>query len=220
MIGNDWDLILKEEFEKDYFKKIMEFVDDEYASKTVYPPYDDIFNAFKLTPFSDVKVVIIGQDPYHEKGQAHGLAFSTPEGRPIPRSLKNIFKEISSEYDCPIPESGCLEKWAGQGVFLLNTVLTVEEGNANSHSDCGWQTFTDKVIESLNEHTMPVVFLLWGKQAEKKKELITNPNHLVLVTSHPSPFSARRGFFGSNLFKLANEFLKENKMDEINWRLD
>lgn len=220
MIGNDWDLILTEEFEKDYFKKIMEFVDAEYASKTVYPPYDDIFNAFKLTPFSDVKVVIIGQDPYHEKGQAHGLAFSTPEGRPIPRSLKNIFKEISSEYDCPIPESGCLEKWAGQGVFLLNTVLTVEEGNANSHSDCGWQTFTDKVIESLNEHTMPVVFLLWGKQAEKKKELITSPNHLVLVTSHPSPFSARRGFFGSNHFKMANEFLKENKMDEINWRLD
>lgn len=220
MIGNDWDLILTEEFEKDYFKKIMEFVDAEYASKTVYPPYEDIFNAFKLTPFSDVKVVIIGQDPYHEKGQAHGLAFSTPEGRPIPRSLKNIFKEISSEYDCPIPESGCLEKWAGQGVFLLNTVLTVEEGNANSHSDCGWQTFTDKVIESLNEHTMPVVFLLWGKQAEKKKELITNPNHLVLVTSHPSPFSARRGFFGSNHFKMANEFLKENKMDEINWRLD
>ena len=220
MIGNDWDLILTEEFEKDYFKKIMEFVDAEYASKTVYPPYDDIFNAFKLTPFSDVKVVIIGQDPYHEKGQAHGLAFSTPDGRPIPRSLKNIFKEISSEYDCPIPQSGCLEKWAGQGVFLLNTVLTVEEGNANSHSDCGWQTFTDKVIESLNEHTMPVVFLLWGKQAEKKKELITNPNHLVLVTSHPSPFSARRGFFGSNHFKMANEFLKENKMDEINWRLD
>ena len=220
MIGNDWDLILTEEFEKDYFKKIMEFVDAEYASKTVYPPYEDIFNAFKLTPFSDVKVVIIGQDPYHEKGQAHGLAFSTPDGRPIPRSLKNIFKEISSEYDCPIPQSGCLEKWAGQGVFLLNTVLTVEEGNANSHSDCGWQTFTDKVIESLNEHTMPVVFLLWGKQAEKKKELITNPNHLVLVTSHPSPFSARRGFFGSNHFKMANEFLKENKMDEINWRLD
>lgn len=220
MIGNDWDLILTEEFEKDYFKKIMEFVDAEYASKTVYPPYDDIFNAFKLTPFSDVKVVIIGQDPYHEKGQAHGLAFSTPEGRPIPRSLKNIFKEISSEYDCPIPESGCLEKWAGQGVFLLNTVLTVEEGNANSHSDCGWQTFTDKVIEILNQHTRPVVFLLWGKQAEKKKELITNPNHLVLVTSHPSPFSARRGFFGSNHFKMANEFLKENKMDEINWRLD
>ena len=220
MIGNDWDLILTEEFEKDYFKKIMEFVDAEYASKTVYPPYDDIFNAFKLTPFSDVKVVIIGQDPYHEKGQAHGLAFSTPDGRPIPRSLKNIFKEISSEYDCPIPQSGCLEKWAGQGVFLLNTVLTVEEGNANSHSDCGWQTFTDKVIESLNEHTMPVVFLLWGKQAEKKKELITSPNHLVLVTSHPSPFSARRGFFGSNHFKMANEFLKENKMDEINWRLD
>ena len=219
MIGNDWDLVLAEEFEKDYFLKIKDFVEGEYESKTIYPPHDEIFNAFKLTPLSNVKVVILGQDPYHEPGQAHGLAFSTPEGRPIPRSLKNIFKEIKEEYGYPIPDSGCLESWAKQGVFLLNTVLTVEKGNANSHSKCGWQTFTDNVIKILDMQTQPIVFLLWGKQAEKKKELITNQNHLVLVTSHPSPFSARRGFFGSNHFKLANEFLKENNKEEINWKL-
>lgn len=220
MINNDWDLALSDEFKKDYFLEIMNFVNEEYDSKTVYPPYDEIFNAFKLTPLGNVKVVILGQDPYHEEGQAHGLAFSTPDGRPIPRSLKNIFKEINNEYSYPIPESGCLEKWAKQGVFLLNTVLTVVEGQANSHSKCGWQTFTDNVIEILNNQTQPIVFMLWGKQAEKKKELITNSNHLVLITSHPSPFSARRGFLGSNHFRLANEFLKENNIDEIDWELD
>lgn len=219
MIGNDWDLVLKEEFQKEYFINLKKFVDNEYDLKTIYPPYEDIFNAFKLTSINDVKVVILGQDPYHEKGQAHGLAFSTPEGRPIPRSLKNIFKEINQEYGYPIPKSGCLENWAKQGVFLLNTVLTVEEGNANSHSDCGWQIFTDNVIKILNNQTKPIVFLLWGKQAEKKKVLISNSNHLVLITSHPSPFSARRGFFGSNHFKLANEFLKEKRDVEIDWKL-
>lgn len=219
MIGNDWDFALGDEFNEDYFLKISDFIEDEYSSKTIYPPYDEIFNAFKLTPLCNVKVVILGQDPYHEKGQAHGLAFSTPEGRPIPRSLKNIFKEINAEYGYDIPESGCLEKWAQQGVFMLNTVLTVEDGNANSHSKCGWQTFTDNVIKILNDQDQPIVFLLWGKQAEKKKELITNDNHLVLITSHPSPFSARRGFFGCNHFKLANEFLKEKGIDEINWEL-
>ncbi len=219
MIGNDWDLALSEEFEKDYFLKIKDFIDEEYKSKTIYPPYDEIFNAFKLTPLSNVKVVILGQDPYHEKGQAHGLAFSTPPGRPIPRSLKNIFKEINAEYGYPIPKSGCLESWANQGVFLLNTVLTVEEGNANSHSKCGWQTFTDNVIKLLNGQSQPIVFLLWGKQAEKKKELINNPNHLVLITSHPSPFSARRGFLGSNHFIKANEFLSNNGLEEINWEI-
>ena len=193
MIGNEWDEVLKEEFEKDYFLKIKELI---------YPPKDEIFNAFKLCSIDNVKVVILGQDPYHEEGQAHGLAFSTPEGHPIPRSLKNIFKEIESEYAYPIPESGCLESWAKQGVFLLNTVLTVEEGNANSHSKCGWQTFTDHVI------------------AELKKELITNPNHLVLISSHPSPFSARRGFFGCEHFKLANEFLREKNIEEIDWRIN
>ena len=219
MIGNDWDLALSDEFEKDYFLRIQEFIDEEYSTKTVYPPYGEIFNAFKLTPLDNVKVVILGQDPYHEAGQAHGLAFSTPDGRPIPRSLKNIFKEINAEYDYPIPESGCLEKWAKQGVFLLNTVLTVEDGNANSHSKCGWQTFTDNVIKTLNGRSQPIVFMLWGKQAEKKKELITNENHLVLVTSHPSPFSARRGFLGCNHFRLANEYLKDNGQKEIDWRL-
>ena len=219
MIGNNWDALLEEEFKKDYFIKINEFIDEEYATKTIYPPYDEIYNAFKLTPPEKVKVVILGQDPYHEEGQAHGIAFSTPEGRPIPRSLKNIFKEIADEYDYPIPDSGCLESWAKQGVFLLNTVLTVEEGNANSHSKCGWQTFTNNVIEILNTQNQPIVYLLWGKQAEKKKELISNPNHLVLITSHPSPFSARRGFFGSKHFKLANEFLKNNGLDEIDWKL-
>ncbi|WP_458453076.1 uracil-DNA glycosylase [Methanobrevibacter sp.] len=219
MIGNDWDLILSDEFKKDYFLKIKKFIDEEYSSKTIYPPYEEIFNAFRLTPLTNVKVVILGQDPYHEHGQAHGLAFSTPDGRPIPRSLKNIFKEINDEYAYPIPSSGCLEKWAHQGVFLLNTVLTVEDGNANSHSKCGWQTFTDNVISILNSQKQPIVFMLWGKQAEKKKELITNNSHLVLVTSHPSPFSARRGFFGCNHFKLANEYLKENGLDEIDWKL-
>ena len=219
MIGNDWDFALSEEFKKDYFLKIQDFIDEEYSSKTIYPPYDEIFNAFKLTPLSNVKVVILGQDPYHEEGQAHGLAFSTPEGRPIPRSLKNIFKEINAEYGYPIPNSGCLEKWAEQGVFLLNTVLTVEDGNANSHSKCGWQTFTDNVIEILNGQDQPIVFLLWGKQAEKKKELITNDSHLVLITSHPSPFSARRGFLGCNHFKLANDYLKKNNKKEIDWKL-
>ena len=219
MINNDWDSVLEDEFKKDYFIKIMEFIDEEYATKTIYPPYEEIFNAFRLTPLANVKVVILGQDPYHEEGQAHGLAFSTPEGRPIPRSLKNIFKEIQNEYSYPIPESGCLESWAKQGVFLLNTVLTVEDGKANSHSKCGWQTFTDNVIKILNNQTKPIVFMLWGKQAEKKKELITNDNHLVLITSHPSPFSARRGFFNSNHFKLANEFLKDNHLAEIDWRL-
>ena len=219
MIGNDWDFALSEEFKKDYFLKIQDFIDEEYSSKIIYPPYDEIFNAFKLTPLSNVKVVILGQDPYHEEGQAHGLAFSTPEGRPIPRSLKNIFKEINAEYGYPIPTSGCLEKWAEQGVFLLNTVLTVEDGNANSHSKCGWQTFTDNVIEILNGQDQPIVFLLWGKQAEKKKELITNDSHLVLITSHPSPFSARRGFLGCNHFKLANDYLKKNNKKEIDWKL-
>lgn len=219
MIGNTWDDALRDEFEKKYFKDILDFIDAEYSTKTVYPPMDEIFNAFRLTPLDNVKVVILGQDPYHEKGQAHGLAFSTPDGHPIPRSLSNIFKEISAEFDYQIPLSGCLEKWALDGVFLLNTVLTVEEGNANSHKDCGWQIFTDRVIEILNRQSQPIVFLLWGKQAEKKSVLLDNPNHLVLVTSHPSPFSARRGFLGCNHFRLANDFLSENGGEPVDWEL-
>ena len=218
-LNNDWDEFLEKEYERLYYQKLDVFIEKEYKEKTIYPPKKDIFNAFKFTQLSKVKVVILGQDPYHEPGQAHGLAFSTPEGNPIPRSLSNIFKEIHEEYAFDIPESGCLEKWAKQGVFLLNTVLTVEEANANSHSKCGWQTFTDNVIKHLNKQDQPIVFMLWGKQAEKKKELLTNTNHLVLITSHPSPFSARRGFMGCNHFKLANKYLKENNIEEINWKL-
>ena len=218
-IGNDWDDFLEKENKKTYFQAIESFVEKEYETKTIYPPKEDVFNAFKLTPLSSIKVVILGQDPYHEENQAHGLAFSTPEGNPIPRSLSNIFKEIREEYSYNIPESGCLEKWASDGVFLLNTVLTVEEANANSHSKCGWQNFTNNVIKTINKQDQPIVFLLWGKQAEKKRELLTNKNHLVLITSHPSPFSARRGFMGCNHFKKANEFLKENGVEPVDWSL-
>lgn len=220
LVGNDWDNFLNREHESLYYQKMDKFIEEEYENKVIYPPKDEIFNVFKLTPLSDIKVVILGQDPYHEENQAHGLAFSTPEGNPIPRSLSNIFKELNNEYGYPIPVNGSLVKWAKQGVFLLNTVLTVEESNANSHSKCGWQTFTDHVIMEINKQDQPLVFMLWGKQAEKKKELLNNPNHLVLVTSHPSPFSARRGFLGSNHFKEANEFLKRNNVEEINWNLD
>ncbi len=219
-VNNDWDEFLEKEHERLYYQKLDVFIEKEYDEKTIYPPKDDIFNAFRYTPLSCVKVVLLGQDPYHEPNQAHGLAFSTPEGNPIPRSLSNIFKEIREEYGYDMPENGCLEKWAKQGVFLLNTVLTVEESNANSHNKCGWQTFTDNVIKQLNKQDQPIVFMLWGKQAEKKKELLNNPNHLVLITSHPSPFSARRGFMGCNHFKKANEFLKKNNIEEIDWNLN
>lgn len=218
-VHNDWDIFLEREYKKQYYQNLTIFIEKEYNNKTIYPNKEDIFNAFKYTPSSNVKIVILGQDPYHEPGQAHGLAFSTPEGHPIPRSLSNIFKEIEDEYSFNIPNNGCLKKWAKQGVFLLNTVLTVEKSNANSHSKCGWQIFTDNVIKYLNKQNQPIVFMLWGKQAEKKKELLNNPNHLVLITSHPSPFSARRGFFGCNHFKLANEFLKNNNLKEIDWKI-
>ena len=218
-VGNDWDNFIEREQNALYFQKMNVFLEKEYETKTIYPPAEDIFNAFRFTPLSQIKVVLLGQDPYHEPKQAHGLAFSTPKGNPIPRSLSNIFKEIHEEFGYEIPDNGCLEKWAKQGVFLLNTVLTVEEANANSHSDCGWQKFTDNVIKEINKQDQPIVFMLWGKQAEKKKELLNNPNHLVLITSHPSPFSARRGFFGCNHFKQANTFLKENNVEEIDWKL-
>lgn len=218
-INNDWDKFLDKERQNLYFQKINSFVKKEYQNKIIYPPKEEIFNVFKHTPLSKIKVVILGQDPYHEKNQAHGLAFSTPDGNQIPRSLNNIFKEIREEYGYDIPKSGSLIKWTNQGVFLLNTVLTVEEANANSHSKCGWQKFTDHVIMEINKQDQPIVFMLWGKQAEKKKKLLNNPNHLILVTSHPSPFSVRRGFFGCNHFKKANEFLKENGIEEIDWNL-
>ncbi len=219
-IDNDWDKFFERERNSLYYQKLAVFIEEEYNNKVIYPSKKNIFNAFKFTPLSQIKVVILGQDPYHEPNQAHGLAFSTPDGNPIPRSLSNIFKEINEEFNYPVPDSGCLEKWAKQGVFLLNTVLTVEQSNANSHSECGWQKFTDNVIKEINKQDTPIVFMLWGKQAEKKKELLNNPNHLVLITSHPSPFSARRGFFGCNHFKQANEFLKEKSVEEIDWNLN
>ena len=220
-ITKNWSTLLKNEFEKPYFKQLQAFLEDEYSKYDIYPEMNNIFNALNTVKYEDVKVVIIGQDPYHEPNQAHGLAFSVQDGITVPPSLVNIYKEIESDLGIKChTETGNLLRWAKQGVFLLNTVLTVEEGNANSHSKCGWQTFTDNVIKILNNQKQPIVFLLWGKQAELKKELITNPNHLVLISAHPSPFSARRGFFGSNHFKLANEFLKENNLEEINWKIE
>lgn len=218
-VGNDWDEFLEREFNSDYFKELEEVIEDAYKRTTVYPAKEDIFNAFKYTPLSKVKVVILGQDPYHEEGQAHGLAFSTPRGNPIPKSLHNIFKEIQNEYGYEKPKHGYLIEWARQGVLLLNTVLTVRKGSANSHANLGWETFTDNTIKELNRQSQPIVFLLWGKKAENKKEMITNKEHLVLVAAHPSPLSASRGFFGCNHFKMANDYLKEKGTAEIEWKI-
>ena len=217
MIGNDWDLALKEEFESDYFKRIKEFTDEEYATRTIYPPKEDVFNAFKFTPLKNVKVVILGQDPYHEAGQAHGLAFSTPDGRPIPRSLKNIFKEIKAETGAPIPQSGNLTRWAQQGVFLLNTCLTVREHQAFSHSGKGWETFTDAAIAALNRGRNNLVFMLWGAPAGRKASLIDQSRHLVLMSAHPSPLSAMRGFMGNGHFLKCNEYLTQHGQRPIVW---
>ena len=214
-----WKELIEEESKKEYYKQLKMFVDSEYAVNHVYPERKNIFKALELTPLNKVRVVILGQDPYHQPGQAQGLAFSVDEGVKLPPSLLNIFKELDREYHCGIPKSGNLEAWARQGVLLLNTVLTVRQGKPNSHAGHGWEIFTDEIIKLIGQQPQPIVFLLWGKQAELKKELITNPNHLVLTSSHPSPFSARRGFFGCNHFKLANEFLKENSLEEIDWQI-
>ena len=219
MIGNNWDNILKDEFKKDYFKELAKFLNEENKTKTIFPKNKDLFKALKLTDYNHVKVVILGQDPYHGEGEANGLCFSVNDGIQMPPSLQNIFKELKSDLNITRTNTD-LSDWASQGILLLNTVLTVEEGNANSHSKCGWQTFTDHVIKILNKQKSPIVFFLWGKQAQLKKELITNPNHLVLISSHPSPFSARRGFFGCEHFKLANEFLREKNIEEIDWRIN
>lgn len=216
--GNDWDEYLKEEFQKDYYLKIREFLKTEYFTKRIYPPMHDIFNAFKLTPLGNIKVIILGQDPYHEKGQAEGLCFSVPRGKEIPPSLINIYKEIKSDLDITEPNHGCLREWAEQGVMLLNTVLTVREGVANSHKDCGWRTFTDNVISIIGKYASPSVFMLWGRNAKEKEALIDCKKHLVLKAAHPSPLSAHNGFFGCKHFSKANEFLA--KYDKkINWQL-
>ncbi len=220
IFGNDWDEILKDEINKDYFRKILETIDGEYENHTIYPARENIFNALKFTSYSDVRVLLLGQDPYHGEGQAHGLAFSVQEGIEPPPSLKNIFKEINSDIGKFSAKDGCLIPWAKQGVMLLNTVLTVREGQPNSHKSIGWTTFTDKIISLLNEREAPVIFLLWGANAKEKLPLITNKNHYVLISPHPSPLSASRGFFGCKHFSKVNTILTRNGSKPICWSLN
>ncbi len=220
MIGNKWDTILKEEFEKDYFKELMKFISQEYQNKTIYPKQSDVFNAFRYTDFDNVKVVILGQDPYHGPNQAEGLSFSVSNDVLKPPSLKNIFKELESDLQIPFPEQNSLKSWAKEGVLLLNAVLTVEEHNPTSHKNHGWETFTDDIIKIINNKKTPVVFILWGSYARNKKSLITNPIHYVIESPHPSPFSAYSGFFGSKPFSKTNNFLKSKGLKEINWRIE
>ena len=216
----EWKTIIGAEFEKEYYRKLGKFVNYEYQKGTVYPEKDDIFTAFRLTPLSKVKVVILGQDPYHEPGQAHGLAFSVKPGVEIPPSLVNIYKELHDDLGCYIPDNGYLGKWAEQGVLLLNTVLTVRAHQALSHRGVGWETFTDAVITAVNQIDRPIVFLLWGSPAQRKAEMLNNPKHLVLKAPHPSPLSAYRGFFGCRHFSTANRFLSEHGIDPIDWQIE
>ncbi|MBQ8614927.1 MAG: uracil-DNA glycosylase [Ruminiclostridium sp.] len=218
-LGNEWDSLLAGEFEKPYYLQLRSFLKAEYNSYTIYPGMYDIFNALKITSYNNVKAVILGQDPYHEPGQAHGLAFSVKDGIALPPSLKNIYKELNTDLGLPIPEKGDLTKWAEQGVLLLNTALTVRRGQANSHRGKGWEIFTDRIIEIMNEREKPVVFILWGANARAKTALITNPVHKVLTCAHPSPLSAHNGFFGCRHFSKCNEFLKANGIEEIDWSL-
>jgi uracil-DNA glycosylase len=220
MINNDWVPALEPEFRKPYYRKLYEFVRQEYNTTQVFPPSEDIFNAFHLTPLSEVKVVIIGQDPYHEPGQAHGLCFSVKPGVDIPPSLVNIYKELQDDCGCYIPDNGYLEKWARQGVLMLNTVLTVRAHRANSHQGQGWEEFTNAAIRALNEQDRPIVFILWGRPAQMKKSMLNNPHHLILEAPHPSPLSAYRGFFGSKPFSKTNAFLRENGIEPIDWQIE
>lgn len=217
--NNSWDILLKDEFGKPYYLNLRKFLVQEYKSQTIYPHMNDIFNALKYTDYKDVKVVILGQDPYHQPNQAHGLCFSVKKGVNPPPSLQNMYKEIYAEYGFPIPQHGELTYWAEQGVLMMNTVLTVRESQPNSHKGMGWEIFTDNVISLLNLRPEPMVFLLWGANARTKKKIITNPNHLVLESAHPSPLSAYNGFFGNGHFKKANEFLKSNGLSEIDWQI-
>jgi uracil-DNA glycosylase len=220
-IGNDWDELLAAEWDKPYYKELRRFLKTEYGSRTIYPDMHDIFNALRYTAYKDVKTVILGQDPYHGPGQAHGLCFSVKPGVAPPPSLVNIFKELAYEYDpeFTLPSGGYLVPWAERGVLLLNTVLTVRAGQANSHKGKGWEQLTDRVIALLNERETPIVFLLWGANARAKKAVITNPRHLILEAPHPSPLSASNGFFGCNHFKKTNEYLEKTTQPQINWRL-
>ena len=220
MIDNDWLVELKDEFSKPYYKELYNFVKNEYNTRVVYPPADDIFNALHLTPLKDVKVLILGQDPYHEVNQAHGLCFSVLPGNQTPPSLQNIYKELQDDIGCRIPNNGYLSKWADQGVLLLNTVLTVRAHEAFSHKGKGWETFTDRIIEALNRQNRPIVYMLWGSPAQAKASMLNNPQHLILKAPHPSPLSAYRGFFGCKHFSKCNEFLKSHNIEPIDWQIE
>lgn len=219
-ISNDWLPVFQGEFRKPYYKQLYQTVMKEYNTRKIYPAPDDIFNAFQLTPFHKVKAVILGQDPYHGEGQAHGLCFSVKPDVEIPPSLVNIYQELHDDCGCYIPDNGYLSKWAEQGVLLLNTVLTVRAHQANSHRGIGWEEFTDAAIRRLNEEDRPIVFILWGRPAQMKKSMLTNPNHLILEAPHPSPLSAYRGFFGSKPFSKTNEFLVAHGVEPIDWQIE
>lgn len=219
LLHDGWWKWLKPEFEKPYYQRLREFLKSEYETETIYPDMEDLFNALQFTSYEDVKVVILGQDPYHGPNQAHGLSFSVQEGVKLPPSLRNIFLELKDDLGYDPPAHGSLEKWAKQGVLLLNTVLTVRQGQAASHKGQGWETFTDRIIELLNERELPVVFILWGKHAAEKKSLIDTDKHIVIQSPHPSPFSARKGFFGSKPFSRANKALKEMGRNDIDWEI-
>ena len=219
-INNDWLEAVGSEFRQPYYTGLYQFVKSEYNSTVVYPNAEDIFNAFHFTPFGNVKVVILGQDPYHNEGQAHGLCFSVKPKVDIPPSLVNIYKELNEDLGCYIPNNGYLEKWARQGVLLLNTVLTVRAHQANSHQGMGWERFTDAVIQAVNTQDKPIVFLLWGRPAQLKRSMLNNPKHLILEAPHPSPLSAYRGFFGCRHFSKTNEFLQKHGIEQIDWQID
>ncbi|WP_099203115.1 uracil-DNA glycosylase [Miniphocibacter massiliensis] len=219
-LENNWDNLLKDEFQKDYYLKLRETLKDEYKNYTIYPKMDNIYDALKKVDYEDVEVVILGQDPYHGPNQAHGHSFSVLPGVRKPPSVQNIFQELKNDIGCYIPNNGYLMKWVEQGVLLLNTSLTVRAGNANSHKDLGWQILTDKIIEILGNREKPMVFILWGRNAINKERLINNKNHLILKSVHPSPLSAYRGFFGSKPFSKCNEFLKKNDMKPIDWQIE
>ena len=220
-INNDWLDALKEEFSKPYYRELFKKVNEEYSRYQIFPPADDIFNALHLTPLKEVKVVILGQDPYHNEHQAHGLSFSVlPDQREIPPSLQNIYKELHDDLGCYIPDNGYLEKWARQGVLMLNTVLTVRAHQANSHQGHGWEQFTDAILEAVNQEDRPIVYLLWGRPAQSKIPMLTNPKHLILKAPHPSPLSAYRGFFGCRHFSQTNAFLESHGAAPIDWQIE
>ena len=220
IMHNDWDQLFDQEIQKDYLLNLRYFLAKEYKTKNIYPAKENIFAAFKTTSLKDTKVVILGQDPYHGDGQAHGLSFSVKPGVEAPPSLVNIYKELNEDLGCYIPNNGYLKKWADQGVMMLNTVLTVQAHRANSHRGIGWEEFTDAAIRVLNQQDRPIVFMLWGRPAQSKKALLNNPNHLILEAPHPSPLSAYRGFFGCHHFSQANEFLKEHGLEPIDWQIE